>query len=132
MALDAMSKVAAYKDIQPQKAEYNPQNQQKTPAPLAVAAPAVPVEDTAKGSGKDSKNRKEENQMKEAVKQINRKGQFGHTNAQFEYHEATKRVSIKLIDNETNEVIKEIPPEETLEMISKMWELAGILVDKKG
>jgi flagellar protein FlaG len=36
-----------------------------------------------------------------------------------------------LSDKERKEVIKEIPPEETLEMVEKMWELAGILVDEK-
>ena len=32
---------------------------------------------------------------------------------------------------EWKEVIKEFPPEETLDMIAKVWELAGILVDEK-
>ena len=27
--------------------------------------------------------------------------------------------------------IKEYPPEETLDMIAKVWEIAGILVDEK-
>jgi flagellar protein FlaG len=53
------------------------------------------------------------------------------TFCEFAYNEDTKRVSIKLVDDETKEVIKEIPPEETLEMIAKMWELAGILVDER-
>ena len=57
---------------------------------------------------------------------------FGRTlDYEFSYHEETKRVSIKVIDQDTKEVVKEIPPEETLEMIAKMWELAGILVDEK-
>ena len=53
------------------------------------------------------------------------------TKCEFSYHEETKRVSIKVIDAETEEVIREIPPEETLEMLSKMWELAGLMVDEK-
>jgi len=70
-------------------------------------------------------------QIKSAIEVANRKAHFGHTNAKFSYHEATKSISVKIIDDETNEVIKEIPPEETLDMISKMWELAGIMVDEK-
>jgi flagellar protein FlaG len=38
---------------------------------------------------------------------------------------------IKIIDKDTKEVIKELPPEETLDMIAKVWELAGIFVDEK-
>ena len=32
---------------------------------------------------------------------------------------------------DTKETIKEIPPEKTLDLIAKAWELAGILVDEK-
>ena len=40
-------------------------------------------------------------------------------------------VTIKIIDKETKKVIKELPPEKTLDMIAKVWEMAGILVDEK-
>jgi flagellar protein FlaG len=40
-------------------------------------------------------------------------------------------VTIKVMDKDTEEVIREIPPEETLEMIQKMWELAGLMVDER-
>ncbi len=38
---------------------------------------------------------------------------------------------IKIVDKDTKEVIKEFPPEETLDMIEKVWELAGIMVDER-
>jgi len=53
------------------------------------------------------------------------------TSCQFQYHEDTNRVSIKVIDKDTEEVIREIPSEEALELIQRMWEMAGILVDEK-
>ena len=53
------------------------------------------------------------------------------TECQFSYHEATKRISIKVLDQASGEVIREIPPEKTLDMIAKTLELAGILVDEK-
>lgn len=68
-------------------------------------------------------------QIESAVNHANNR--LKKTGCQFSYHEETKRVSITVIDKETNEVIREIPPEETLEMVEKMWELAGILVDEK-
>lgn len=70
-------------------------------------------------------------EIKSAINQANRRAKFGHANAEFSYHEETKRISIKIVDQDTNEVIREIPPEETLDMISRMWELAGIIVDEK-
>ena len=34
-------------------------------------------------------------------------------------------------DVDTDEVIREIPPEKSLDMLQKMWEMAGILVDER-
>lgn len=53
------------------------------------------------------------------------------TSLEFSYHEATKTVAIKVIDKKTKDVIREIPPEKSLDMLQKMWELAGILIDEK-
>ncbi len=68
-------------------------------------------------------------QIKKAVSDLNRK--MSRTSCQFGINDATNRVTIKIIDNETKDVIKEYPAEETLEMIEKAWELAGIMVDEK-
>ena len=59
------------------------------------------------------------------------KSMMSHSEAVFGIHEATNRVTIKIIDKDTKKVIKELPPEKTLDMIAKVWELAGILVDEK-
>ena len=69
--------------------------------------------------------------LKNAVEHANQTMRHSKTKCEFSYHEETKRVSIKVIDEEPDEVIREIPPEETLEMLSKMWELAGLMVDEK-
>lgn len=53
------------------------------------------------------------------------------TSIQFEKHDKLDRTIIRVIDRETDEVIKEIPPKEFLDMISSMLEFAGIIVDKK-
>ncbi len=55
------------------------------------------------------------------------------SNRKFEYsiHEKTKEIMIKVIDSDTNEVIREIPPEKTLDMVARMWEMAGIIVDER-
>lgn len=78
--------------------------------------------------GKDQQSLSKE-QMKQAVDKINKN--VANSEVQFGIHEATNRVTIKIIDKTTKEVIKELPPEKTLDMIAKAWELAGILVDEK-
>lgn len=69
-------------------------------------------------------------QVKKAVERMNQS--MSHSEAIFGIHEKTNRVTIKIVDKDTKEVLKEIPPEKTLDMIAKAWELAGILVDERG
>ena len=69
--------------------------------------------------------------IESAVKRANNTMRMTKTSCQFQYHEDTNRVSIKVIDKDTEEVIREIPSEEALELIQKMWEMAGILVDER-
>ena len=68
--------------------------------------------------------------VKKAVERINQN--MSHSEAIFGIHEKTNRVTIKIVDKDTKEVLKEIPPEKSLDMIAKAWELAGILVDERG
>ena len=51
--------------------------------------------------------------------------------AVFGVHEKTNRIMIKVLDKDTKEILKEFPPEKTLDMIASIWEMAGILVDQK-
>ena len=66
-----------------------------------------------------------------AVDDINKSALADQSEAVFGIHEKTNRVTIKIIDKKTKEVIKEFPPEKTLDMIAKVWEMAGLMVDEK-
>lgn len=68
-------------------------------------------------------------QIKKAVEEINKKAH--NSEAVFGIHDKTNRVMIKIIDKDSKEVLKEYPPEKTLDMIAKVWEVAGLLVDEK-
>lgn len=81
--------------------------------------------DTNSGELKQPSNE----QIRKAVEALNKN--LSNSEAIFGIHDATNRVIIKIVDKETREVIKELPPEKTLDMIAKVWELAGILVDEK-
>ena len=65
------------------------------------------------------------------IGEINQKIRPTNTQCEFKYHEKTNRISLTVRDRVTDEVIREIPPEKTLDMIAKTLELAGILVDEK-
>ena len=71
----------------------------------------------------------ENSQIRKAVDEINKKTH--NSEAVFGIHDATNRVTIKIVDKDTKKVLKEYPPEKTLDMIAKVWEMAGLLVDQK-
>lgn len=84
----------------------------------------------AKDQGSNGKEQNLNNeQLKKAVEKFNKT--IENSEAIFGIHEGTNRVTIKIINKDTKEVIKELPPEKTLDMIAKVWEMAGILVDEK-
>ena len=96
----------------------------------------VAVAKTREGNGKQGYEGQENAQqqpntesIRRAVENINKN--LKNSEAVFGIHEKTNRVTIKIVDKETKEVIKELPPEKTLDMISKVWEIAGLLVDEK-
>lgn len=66
--------------------------------------------------------------IRRAVDEINKKT---NTEAVWGVHDETNRITIKIVDKDTKKIIREYPPEETLDMIAKVWEMAGILVDEK-
>ena len=73
----------------------------------------------------------ENERIKKAISNLNKKLDH-NTEAVFGVHEKTNRVTIKMVDKDTKKVVKEFPPDKTLDMIAKVWELAGIMVDEKG
>jgi len=67
--------------------------------------------------------------IKKAVEELNKK--MANSEAVYGIHDGTNRVTIKIVDKKTHDTIKELPAEKTLDMIAKVWEMAGILVDEK-
>lgn len=96
---------------------------------LAAQAKQSGQNDTAAG-GEPAEPQKSQNmQIRKAVEDINKKAT--NSEAVFGIHDATNRVTIKIIDKESKKVLKEYPPEKTLDMIAKVWEMAGLMVDEK-
>lgn len=91
----------------------------------------VPLTQEAPNSQDNEQRDKIIAQLKSAMDMANNKLKFTRTKCEFKYYDDVNRVAIKVIDRETEEVIREIPPEETIELVQKLWEMAGILVDEK-
>ncbi|PJN58913.1 hypothetical protein PAEAM_35640 [Paenibacillus sp. GM1FR] len=53
------------------------------------------------------------------------------TTLEMSVHEKSRQILVKVLNKETGELIREIPPEKTLDLVAKMMEIAGIIVDEK-
>lgn len=111
---------------------------QSTDAPARVREVEAPEKDAVakegfagekEGEGQKVSTPMDSETMKRKINEINKK--LNNTECQYGIHEETQRVTLKLIDKETKEVLREFPAEKTLEMIAKAWEMAGLLMDEK-
>lgn len=72
-----------------------------------------------------------EQQLIVAIEHANKALKGADKRFEFSIHEGTKEIMVKVINDETDEIIREIPPEKILDMVAKIWELAGLMVDRK-
>ena len=97
----------------------------------AVTAAVAKVSNSANQEGQEGKGGQSSSNesARQAAQTYNKLTE--NTKAVFGMNEATNRVTIKIVDKDTEEVIKEFPAEKTLDMIARVWEMAGIMVDEK-
>lgn len=62
-------------------------------------------------------------EAKDAIQRVN-------TQLTFRKHDGTGRTLVELVDVETQEVVREIPPEKMLDIIAGIWEWSGLIVDR--
>ena len=125
---------AAVKNPIPSKTDETEAGRQAIQAADKVDKTTNVVENSQEKSlfGNEEQSGKEQasnEQIRKAVEQMNKS--MGNSEAIFGVHEGTNRVTIKIVDKSTQEVIKELPPEKTLDMIARIWDMAGILVDER-
>ncbi len=53
------------------------------------------------------------------------------TTVEISVHEKTNAIMIKVLNKDTGDLIREIPPEKTLEIVAKMMEFAGLIIDER-
>ena len=85
----------------------------------------------------DSKNPQQDDQannklIKEAIEKVNKVISADNRKFEITIHEKTKDILVKVVDTDTNETIKEIPPKKIVDIVVSLCELAGIIFDAKG
>ncbi len=72
-----------------------------------------------------------ESSIRSMVKELNAAVKMFNTNLSFSVDKDTGKTVIKVIDTETKEIIRQIPPEDALRVAAHIKELVGILYDHK-
>ena len=70
-------------------------------------------------------------EVEKAAEKLNRLMGIIDRRLQFSVSEKLKRVIVKVIDQSTGEVIKEIPSKKVIEMLESFSDMVGLLLDKK-
>ena len=56
---------------------------------------------------------------------------FSYRHLEYTFHEKTGEYFVKVIDDRTDEVIREIPPRKMLDIFASLKEIAGLLFDER-
>ncbi|MGG4450419.1 flagellar protein FlaG [Brevibacillus porteri] len=71
---------------------------------------------------------------KELVREVDNLNKFmqsSTTHIKFTLHEKLNEYYVQVVNDQTKEVIREIPSKKVMDMVAKMHEMIGLLVDEK-
>ena len=69
--------------------------------------------------------------VQQAVDTMNQLLEVTNSAAKFVYHEGLDRYYVTVVDQDTDEVVKEIPPKKLLDAFYEMQKMLGMIVDEK-
>lgn len=72
-----------------------------------------------------------EEDVKKAVDTLNKEFKDKTTYLQYEVYGKFKDLVVRVMDKNTNEVVKELPPKKIIDMVEKLCELAGMFINEK-
>ncbi|MGX2961633.1 flagellar protein FlaG [Peribacillus sp. JNUCC 23] len=70
-------------------------------------------------------------QVLDVVESLNKFLQPTYTSVRFEFHEKLNEYYVKVVDDDTDETVREIPSKKLLDFYAAMTEFVGIMVDEK-
>ncbi len=116
-------KPSEQKSIRQSPEALEPKNEPKKKRGYDEAVSLLTENTEVKGDVKDLLDR--------AIEIANKKLFALNRSAQYSIHEKTKQIMVKIVDTESGETIREIPPEKSLDVLANMWELTGIFLDER-
>jgi flagellar protein FlaG len=103
-----------------------------SPSPLAPAAPRVASPATATADARvSSAPEPSSEQVQQAVRKVTEAAQSKVSTLQFSIDKETGTTLVKIVDAETQDVIRQIPAEEILAIARSIDKVAGLLLKQK-
>lgn len=76
-------------------------------------------------------NEETKRKVQEAVGKMNEMLEVTNSTSKFMYHDGLERYYVTVVNRETEEVVKEIPPKKLLDAFYEMQKMLGMIVDEK-
>jgi flagellar protein FlaG len=92
----------------------------------APAAPAVAPAPTLAGAPAMVS----EKALNKSVEVVNQAFSRADEHLSFKVHKETNRIMVRLVDNKTEQVLREFPSEKFLDLVADLMKLAGLQVDE--
>jgi len=108
--------------------------------PQERTTPAVKQEEGKPEAGAEASTRSSESReattqdselLKDVLQVAERHFQIRNVGLEFEVHDATGRLKVTVLDSDTGKIIREVPPQQVLDMVAKLDEMMGILFEQK-
>lgn len=88
-----------------------------------------PVVEKIPTSGEEQEVTKEK--LQKAVDVVNEFLEINNSSSKFVYHDGLERYYVTIVNRDTDEVVKEIPPKRLLDAFYEMQKMVGMIVDEK-
>lgn len=72
-----------------------------------------------------------EKDLRKAVEEVNKNLNSDKYHVEYEVYGKFKDITMRLVDNTTKQVIRETPPKNIIDMVTKFCEMAGMFLDQK-
>lgn len=95
-------------------------------APVQVDSAAKPVQNDAATKKVMSKD-----ELQKEIEGMNKWLQVTNTHVKFTLHDELNEYYVQVINNDTQEVIREVPSKKMMDIVAKFHEMVGLLVDEK-
>ncbi|ARD49077.1 flagellar protein FlaG [Sporosarcina sp. P33] len=90
-----------------------------------------PIREPAKQETNETQDVLTKKEAKELTEGMNKFLESVNVQLRFKYHEKLHEYYVTIIDSDTEEVVREIPPKKLLDMHAAMRDFIGLLIDQK-